>query len=272
MLHQIFDIKIDYSKAGLDVTASPKLFSYVLDTGYDGGEKVNRPAVVICPGGGYAGTSDREAEPIAIRFNSLGFHAFVVRYTTGFPMRFPGALLECGKAIAMVRRRAEEWHIDPDKIIICGFSAGGHLAGSAGVFWNKEFVTKPLNIQHQENKPNGMILCYPVITSNEYAHHASIHNLLGEHYDEQKEFVSLEKQVSKDTPAAFLWHTYNDDAVPIENTLLMATALRAQKIPCEVHIFPKGRHGLALSAEETGGGQAEIACWPDMAARWIKAL
>ncbi len=272
MKHEVLRITVDYAKAGLQVSADPKLITYILDTGYDGGEKKRRPAMVICPGGAYSMTSDREAEPIAVRFNALGFHSFVVRYTVEAPMRFPGALLEVCKAIAMVREHADEWNVDSNKIVVCGFSAGGHLAASVGTFWNNELVTKPLGLNHQEDQPNGMVLCYPVITSGGFAHNGSFYNLLRDHYEEQKELVSLEKQVNADTPPAFLWHTFEDSCVPVENTLLMATALREKRIPFEVHIYPKGWHGLALSTQETGGGPAEVSEWPDLAARWAKNL
>ena len=272
MNHRVLPIEVNYAKAGLDMQASPTLHTYILDTGYDGSTKVRRPAVVICPGGGYSMTSDREAEPIAIKFNSLGFHAFVVRYTVTPPMCFPGALLEASRAIAMVREHADEWCVDSDKVFIIGFSAGGHLAGSVGVFWNHDFVKEALGTYNGEHKPNGMILSYPVISSGEYGHHDSIRNLLRERYDEQKEAVSLEKQVSDDTVPAFIWHTVEDTVVPVENALLMASALQAKKIPYELHVYPYGFHGLALSTGETGGGPAECAQWPELVSRWARSL
>ena len=271
MLSQILDIHVDYARAELEGTGAPKLHTYILDNWSDQEPAELRPAVVICPGGGYAMTSNREAEPIAARFCSLGYHCFVLRYTVA-PMRFPGALLELSASVALVREHAAEWRIDPDRIYVCGFSAGGHLACSLGMFWNRDFVTEPLNLRGQENKPNGMILGYPVISSGEFAHHESFHCLLQDHYEEQCELVSLEKRVSRDTPPAFLWHTVEDSGVPVENSLLLASALRAADIPFEMHLYQHGCHGLSLANELTGWVEPSCQTWVDLADKWIRSL
>ena len=276
MFHAVLDISVDYARAGLEKgSAAPKLYTYVLEDSPEMPQNKKLPALIICPGGGYAMTSDREAEPIALRFCTLGFQCFVVRYTVA-PMRFPGALMELSQAVATVRAHAEEWHVDENAIFVCGFSAGGHLAASLGVFWNRPFLTEALGFTQQENKPNGVILSYPVITSGEHAHHESIKNLLGERYDKQRELVSLEKQVTEETAPTFLWHTYEDTCVPVENALLFATALREKHIPLEMHIFPYGWHGLSEATPLTGNNDAELArqisIWPDMAAAWMKSL
>ena len=148
-------------------------------------------------------TSDREAEPIALRFNSLGFQSFVLRYSVN-KLPFPGALLELSKAVSIVRENAAEWDIDPEKIIVCGFSAGGHLAASLGVFWSKDFVTVPLGFECQENRPNGMILAYPVITSGEFAHRDSFINLLKDRYEQDLALVSLENRVPRHTARIYM--------------------------------------------------------------------
>ncbi len=270
MRHEILDITVDYTKAGLQGEASPKLYTYVRDPSPELRARL-RPAVVICPGGGYFATSDREAEPIALRFLEEGFQCFVLRYSCQcFP--FPGALLELATAVATVRRRAQEWQVDPDKIIVSGFSAGGHLAASLGVFWNRDFVTGPLGLEGQEIRPNGILLSYPVITSGEFANRGSFTNLLTDRYDEYIDLVSLENQVSADTPPCFLWHTANDEAVPAENSLLFAAALQKQKIPLELHILPSGIHGLALATAETDYPSEACAPWTEWAARWIRSL
>ncbi|HHV50725.1 MAG TPA: alpha/beta hydrolase [Candidatus Avimonas sp.] len=274
MKHQVIDIKVDYKAAGLEGSAEPKLYTYIIDHSPEMDYHKKRPAIVICPGGGYAMTSDREAEPIALRFNALGFQAFVLRYSVN-QVIFPGALLELSKAVSIVRENAKEWDIDPEKIVVCGFSAGGHLAASLGVFWNRDFVTKPLGFANQENKPNGMILSYPVITSGEFAHVGSLKNLLKDKYDTDPELlslVSLEKQVSQDTPPAFIWHTFDDAVVPVENALVLAAEMKKQNIPFELHILPKGIHGLSLATMETGFYQESCCGWPDMAARWVREM
>jgi acetyl esterase/lipase len=271
MLHKVININVDYQAAGLEGSADPKLYTYIISHSPEMDYHKKRPAVIVCPGGGYVMTSDREAEPIALRFNSLGFQSFVLRYSVN-KLPFPGALLELSKAVSIVRENAAEWDIDPEKIIVCGFSAGGHLAASLGVFWNKDFVTVPLGFEHQENRPNGMILAYPVITSGEFAHRDSFINLLKDRYEQDLALVSLENQVSPDTPPAFIWHTFDDGCVPVENSLLLANALRKQGISFEMHIFPSGPHGLSLATDETGILNEGCRAWTEMAGRWIHEL
>ena len=271
MQHQVLDIDVDYARAGLKGSGKPKLYTYVRDASPEMPAKP-RPAIVICPGGGYVMTSDREAEPIALRFFAMGFSCFVLRYTVGGGVEFPGPHLELAAAVALVRAHAAAWQVDPDKIIVCGFSAGGHLAASLGMFWNRDFLTGPLGLRRQEDKPNGLILGYPVFTSGAAAHAESFRNLLGSRYDECLELVSLEKQVSGDTPPVFLWHTFDDPTVPVENAWLLADALRKNGVPMEMHILPHGAHGLALATEETNMVEPSCQAWPDWAARWIRAL
>lgn len=272
MKGEILDVQVDYARAGLEGAGQPKLYAYTQAAEQPDIPAGKRPAIVICPGGGYAMTSDREAEPIARRFLSLGFPCFVLRYTVGASLLFPAPQLELAAAVAMVRSRAEEWRIDPDKIVVCGFSAGGHLAASLGMFWNRSFLTDPLGFQHGEARPNGLILAYPVITSGPFTHLGSMQNLLGSRYEECLELVSLEKQVTADTPPVFLWHTFEDSIVPVENALLLAAALREKGISLEMHILPHGDHGLALADEE--GGMVMPACqpWPQWASRWLRDL
>lgn len=237
-----------------------------------------RPAVIVCPGGGYEYRSAREGEPIALSFAAAGFCAAVLHYSAG-EAKFPTALLELASATALLRSRADEWNIDPDKIFVCGCSAGGHLCASLGTLWNRDFVKDALGYKCGEHRPNGMILCYPVITSGEKAHRPSFETLLGENSDnaELLELVSAEKQVSCDTPPTFLWHTFTDDVVPVENSLLMAAALAAHSIPFELHVFPSGPHGLALANSLTACGNPdyivpECQSWTDMAVRWAENL
>lgn len=265
------EIKIEHENETCSLT------TYILDNSIKMDPDRKRPMIVICPGGAYEFTSDREAEPIAIRMNAMGFHACILRYSVK-PSIFPTALCELGKAIGIVREHADKWNIDTDKIIVLGFSAGGHLTASLGVFWNKKFLTEMLPYTSQQIRPNGMILCYPVITSGKYAHRGSFLALLGEHYEELLDFVSLEKQVSKDTPPTFLWHTYTDESVPVNNSLMFADALLSKNISLEMHIYPHGHHGLSLGTEETmlknneANLNPEIENWIDMAGRWIKGL
>ena len=237
-----------------------------------------KPAVILCPGGGYEFTSDREAEAVAVQYIARGFHACVLRYSVA-PAEFPQSLCELAWSVAYLREHAKEYGIKPDKIIVSGFSAGGHLAASLGVFWKKDFIAQTLGVTSDMVKPNGMILSYPVITSGEFAHTGSFECLLGEDYndlDKRKE-QSLEFQVSKDTPTTFLWHTVTDDCVPVENSLLFFNALRKFEIPVEMHLYPVGGHGLSLANEETShedGGcvQKECQSWIELACKWMQNI
>lgn len=274
MQKEIYDIKVPYEKLGLSSEGNnPKLSAFVIDVSPELGNK-NRPAVIICPGGGYEFVSDREAEFVALRYAGYGIHAFILRYSV-VKKQFPTALLELAASVAFVRNNAEKWDINPNKIFVTGFSAGGHLAASLSTFWNHDFIKDSLDFFNNEHKPNGAILCYPVITSNEYRHEGSIINIINDdNSDEMLELVSLEKQVSSDTPATFLWHTADDGCVPVENSLLFMTALSKNKIPFEAHIFEQGHHGLSLCDETTAAYDGHInpncSQWFDMAVNWIK--
>lgn len=273
MLHEILEVPVDYARAGLPGRGHATLATYIRSPSPEM-PHAPRPALVICPGGGYSFTSAREAEPIALRFLDKGFACFVLWYTVDGSVRFPGALLELASSVALVRRRAAEWNVDPDKIAVCGFSAGGHLAGSLGVLWDRAFLREALDMEPAAFRPNGMILSYPVVTSGPFAHQDSFRALLGDRYGEKDamELVSLEKQVSAETAPAFLWHTGDDPGVPCENSLLLADALRRHGVPFELHILPSGPHGLSLAEEETGMIEASCQPWPDWAALWLRAL
>ena len=281
MRYQVLDIQIDYEKIGVNNEGfQPKLTVYLPDNSPEIDINRKRPMVIVCPGGAYAVTSDREAEPIALKYLSAGIAAAVLRYSVG-TAKYPASQLELAKAVAMVRENAEAWNIDSNKIIVSGFSAGGHLAASYSTLWNRAFITEYFGYHNQENKPNGMILSYPVITSGSKAHRGSFELLLGDRKDDPEllEMLSVEKQVTADTPPAFIWHTCDDQAVPVENSLVLASAMVEAGINVELHIFPKGVHGLSLANRETSSDEAasffvvpECQVWIDMAIRWVENL
>ncbi len=238
-----------------------------------------RRAVIVCPGGGYNMLSDREAEPIAVQFLAAGFATFILRYTVGEGAADLAPLRQVALAIRYVREHAADYNVDPDHIFTCGFSAGGHLAASAGVLWNHPEIRAVLGDAPEGiGRPTGMILCYPVITAGEFAHKGSIRRLCGTDTptEEEENRFSLELYVDSTTPPAFLWHTFSDGAVPVENSLLMAGALRKAGVPFELHIFPEGNHGLSLANEQTAAGRGEalivphVQCWVDLAIRWVR--
>lgn len=269
-------IKLDvpYENAGIQKQShQPELHTYLLEPAH---VPVKRPAVIVCPGGGYGFTSKREGEPVAVQYNAAGYQAFVLWYSVA-PDVWPTALLELAYAVAHVRARAEEWGIDPDKIIIEGFSAGGHLAASLATFWNREFVWKPLGLSKEMVQPNGAVLSYPVITSGPYAHRGSFENLLGDRYEELLDFVSLEKQAGGQNPPTFIWHTYSDQAVPVENSIYLFEALRRHGVSAELHIFPDGPHGLSLANRETRSNPDDreytaVQPWMQLSCTWIGNL
>ncbi len=274
MKKETVKLTVPYEKAGLDsVGCGAELDLYTLGQ-YDNVELKRRPAVVICPGGGYEYCSVREAEPVALRFAGYGIPAFVLRYSC-VNKPFPTALLEAAQAVAYVRGNAVELGVNSDKIMICGFSAGGHLAGSLAVHWKKPFITDALGENSELYKPNGAVLCYPVITAGEKRHDGSIVNIVGKGDPETRSLISLEDQVTEDVPPVFLWHTADDGCVPVENTLLFASALAKHKIPFACHIFESGVHGLSLCDDCTAGydGHINPDCgrWFEMAVDWIKS-
>jgi acetyl esterase/lipase len=227
-----------------------------------------RPIIMICPGGGYHFLSDREADIVAAQYVAMGYHAAVLRYSIS-PAVFPTAFLELGRSVMLLRQNAEEWHIDADRIFVSGFSAGGHLAASYGMFWGREWAGEKLGAEPEMLRPNGMILCYPVITSGEFAHEGSFRNLLGDAYEEKKDRLSLENFVSAQTPPAFIWHTYEDGDVPVQNSLLLVSEMVRQKIPVEFHMFEKGGHGLALASPVTQKSETDVRVF-ESAAEWMK--
>lgn len=259
-----------------------------------------RPLVVITPGGGYDHLSTREAEPIARRMNREGFHACVLRYSVA-PAVWPQPLLELAATVAWCRANAAQYGIGPDRIVLCGFSAGAHLAGCLGTMWNEPWIVQRLNeledrppasnetqtVGEASNeqtpeltangiRPDAQILSYPVITSGRFAHRGSFAHLTGGDAALEPE-LSLENRVSTTTPPTFLWHTATDRTVPVENSLLFATALHRNGIPMEMHIFPKGDHGIALGTEETAKPdhdyvEPQVQYWPELAANWIREL
>lgn len=245
--------------------SSPVMTTYILDDVIDKHKK--RPLIIIFPGGGYGYCSPREGEPIAVEFNRMGYNAVVVEYRISTP--YPNSLIDASDAVVYVREHAEEWNTDPDKIFVCGFSAGAHLAASIAIMADKEPAIKRAD---KLNKPNGMLLCYPVISSGEFAHRGSFDNI-GATTPELLKTTSLELQVDENTPPAFIWHTFTDNAVPVENSLLLANALRKNNIPFELHIYPEGSHGLSLAKEFTSPEESmiipHIQGWTKLAEEWL---
>lgn len=275
MIYREEKIVLDYSKVDAPNHGHEALFKiFIANTDKEMKEKYlpKRPTVIICPGGGYTNLGEREAEPIAMKYLARGLNACVIYYAVA-PNEFPTALLEALTAIKYLRENAEELCVDTERIYVCGFSAGGHLAASVGTLWHGKESEKYFG-DTELVKPNGLVLSYPVISGGEYAHRGSFNNVLGEgRRDDEKwvEYLSLENRVDEKTPRTFLWHTNCDTYVPCENSLLFALQLRKYGVPIELHIFEKGQHGIATANKLTNGGDFALRTqgWLDMSADWI---
>ena len=230
-----------------------------------------RPAILVIPGGGYEFVSSREGELVAEKFVTLGYNCFVLTYSMNLlaltPLKMQ-PLNDAARAIRTIRKNAGSWHVDPDKTAVLGFSAGGHLAASLTLH-HKDAEERDPAYAGISARPDAAVLCYPVITTGEFAHMGTVKALLGFNHEtleadrcvfgkpmpgcetpaDEMRYASLETQVTKDTPPVFLWHTLTDASVPVENSMLMAAALRKCGIPFAMHLFSHGKHGLSLGDE-----------------------
>jgi acetyl esterase/lipase len=226
-------------------------------------------AVIIAPGGSYARLAmNHEGRQPANYFNALGIAAFVLRYRLGPQYHHPIELGDAQRAIRLVRARAAEWHIAPDRIGILGFSAGGHLASSASTHFDAGKSDAADAIDRVSSRPDFAVLGYPVISLVEpFAHQGSKRNLLGEHPDDAlARSLSSETQVTERTPPTFIYHTNADSVVPVENAVAYFLALRKAGVPAEMHVFKDGAHGSGL-----GTPNAALAEWPRLLANWLRA-
>ncbi|MCS6827131.1 MAG: alpha/beta hydrolase [Caldilinea sp.] len=224
------------------------LTTYLLDASPEMPNASVRPAVLIFPGGGYRFCSDREAEPVAMAFLAQGYHAFVLRYSLNEHAAFPKPLQDAEEALERIRANAEAWGVIPDKVAVCGFSAGGHLAAALGTMGRI--------------RPNALILAYPVILND-------LADLL------PAPIPSLEQKVDAQTPPTFLFTTTDDALVPVRHSLAFASALERAGIPFEMHIFQEGAHGLSLATPHTSGGlrsmvNRDVARWVELCIAWLE--
>ena len=234
-------------------------------TFFPAGDSQPRPAVLVIPGGGYGVVCEEtEGSPVALTFNRLGYHAFVLDYRVA-PHSFPAPLNDAVRAVRIIRAHAEEWGIIPDRIVSCGFSAGAHLAGSLGILADESHGNAGDGYDSVSGMVDAMILSYGVLVHAPWSHAGSWHNLSGG--DEQiEEQCSLERKVSERTPPAFVWATMGDQIVDCRNSIVFAEAMRKAGRPCELHLYPWGDHGmlLGLDTPDVGG-------WPTAADRFLQA-
>ena len=232
-----------------------------------------RPAMIVVPGGGYAFWSFREGEPIVLNYMANGFIGALLDYSLA-PESYPTQLFEGLMAVMYLRENAEKLHIDKEHICAIGFSAGGHLCGTMATLFNDDIVKKEFGERADNARLDAVILSYPVITSNNKSHYGSIENVTHGNHDLYDK-VSIEKQVTSASSPAFIWSTQADDVVPVENSLLVAEAYVKAKVPMQLHIFERGRHGLSLANNEVSfktdndSTDDNVAQWFGLSMKWL---
>lgn len=245
---------------GSDAGTRPKLIVYKPKNS----STEKRAAIIVCPGGGYGMLADHEGAPFARLFAEKGIVSAVLTYRVA-PNKFPAPYADAVRAMRIMRSRAEEFGIDPERIGIMGFSAGGHLASTV--------ATQPNMYKDPEDdlstkvsaQPNRVILGYPVISFGEFTHAGSVKNLLGDHPTaEQRKQFSGELQITAATPPAFIFHTADDAAVPVQNALLFAEACVRNKVPVALHVYPKGKHGVGMALDNP-----ELSGWTEVLVKWL---
>lgn len=233
-------------------------------------DKANGAAVVVCPGGGYVVVaSDHEGKQVAEWLNGIGVSAFVLQYRLAPRYHHPAPLQDAQRAIRLVRSRAAAWGVDPARVGMLGFSAGGHLTSTAGTHFDAGDPAAADPVDRQGSRPDFLVLGYPVITLEPpFSHVGSHDNLLGKDADPALvHSLSNDTQVTPQTPPAFLWHTNEDQGVPADNSVLFYEALRKAQVPAELHVFTKGPHGIGMAP-----GDPAASAWPRLCAAWLDAM
>lgn len=275
MLHETFHLKELYP-ALAQLSNDPILTTYLPYNLSEMGRKDQKhPAILVCPGGGYSWCSQREDEPIALKLLAWGYRVFILNYSCT-PCHFPAQLCEVAAAMDMIHANADSWHIDTDRIAIMGFSAGGHLAGH---YSNRYSCPEVRALFPNSKGVKASVLCYPVISAApEYRHEGTIQNVTGHNVitGDDIENFSLERLVTDKTPPAFIWHTAEDDVVPVTNSILYAKALAKHKIPFDLHIYTHGRHGLStvddITCDNLDHKSALSGQWLTSLKEWLNAM
>jgi acetyl esterase/lipase len=250
---------------GKEEKDSPTLTPYLPNL-----DRVSGAVMVVCPGGGYGALASHEGRDYAMWLNELGVTAFVLKYRLGSGgYRHPVMLQDAARAVRYVRANAEAWKLDPKRVGIMGSSAGGHLASTLLTHFDAGNPAASDVIDRQSSRPDLGILCYPVVTMGEKTHGGSKRNLLGENPpSDLVRLLSNELQVTKETPPTFLFHTVEDRAVPVENSLDFAAALARNSIPFALHVYPRGAHGIGLGTRDWNPAARHP--WTTQCALWLK--
>lgn len=275
--------------------SSATLTTYVLQDGEFDRKNTVRPAVVICPGGGYAHISQNEGEPVALAYARMGYHAFVLNYSVKIQNPFPTALRELAKAVSIIRERSGEWLVDKNDITVAGFSAGGNLALSLGVHYKNAIVTDEIGLTSEQIRPNQLILGYPAVTLEprsletppflielmekglmpDFRGPDIREILMGKENltEDEKKSLNLLQYVNEDTPRTFIWGTYEDSVILPTDLLGLAGKLFENKVPCELHMFEKGPHGMSLGdatvKSEEQANSLSLGAWVDLSVKWL---
>lgn len=268
-------MKVETVTLKTQLTASYNMTAYIADNYPEIDAHRQRPALLIMPGGGYRYLSNRESEAVALHFMARGFQCFVLHYSVT-PAHFPVQLLEAAEAIATIRTRAEEWHVQPNAIFAMGFSAGGHLAASLGCYWNQPLLAN-YGYAAEAIRPDGLMLAYAVIRTADPTTQRCFTGLLGAEHLHDPQFtqpVSLEQHVTGDNPPTFIWTTLEDQRIDAMNSLIFAEQLAQHHVAYELHIFGHGPHALSVATadtvvKETGfGAGSDVGVWTEMFCKW----
>lgn len=272
------------------------LTTYILDDGEFDRKNIVRPAVLICPGGGYTVISQNEGEPVALAYARMGYQAFVLTYSVKIDHPFPAALQELAHAMAYIRNHAEEWRVDPDNISVIGFSAGGNLALSLGIYYNQPLLTGSTGLTADEMKPNQLLLGYPAVTLEprsektpdfviELMEKGLMPDMRGPNIreillgkenptEEEKASLNLLPKIHASLPRTFIWGTYEDTVILPTDLFGLAEALFRHGVPCELHMFEKGQHGMSLADETVKAReqveQLHLSEWFSLSVKWLK--
>jgi len=258
---------------------------------YDYNAFHKKPAIIICPGGAYLGYTEKETEPVALRFLAEGFNAFVLRYSIGAMARFPAPLIDTAKAVMLIRENAGKWNIHPDRIYLCGFSAGGHVAATYAATWHERYLSEALNVSNETIKPNGLILGYPILDMCRFAERNIEKNkdmqplvemMLGSVFgspnpdNELNDEWNCLNRITSHMPKTFLWMTAEDSLIDVNESLDFVKALTSNGVPCEFHYFEKGKHGMSLWAQSEGFDgttkKDSLHDWFNLAVKWLNGF
>jgi acetyl esterase/lipase len=259
-LHMTKEIKLWETRIPYYIGAEEPSLAY-----YAAEEKRGRAAVIICPGGGYAGRADYEGKDYAEYLNCIGLDAFVLNYRVG-KNKYPAALSDIRRAVRYVRYHADRFGIEKGKIIVVGSSAGGHLAAQASCFHGTLAEEVMDEIDQEDYAPNGQILCYPVMDVQ--GHRGSFENLAGDRFEELWQSLEIPGMANEKTPPAFIWHTADDACVDVGGSYRYAARLHELNVPVEMHVFPFGEHGLGLATRENKQNP-HITIWAELMKRWL---